>query len=320
MAHAHRILVAGAGLLAVMLVGKAANGADQGLTGKKLLLKSVPKVVVISKDASISIAGSDPINGADSSVSFDAGGGPVTLTLPKALWSTNGAGTLFKYKNADAPGGPSVVKIAKVKPGLLKVVAKGLPFAVPNGAATIDVVLSLDGGTNSYCMTFSGTGDGAKFLVKDALAGNCGPPGPTATPTPTSTSTPTLTPTTGPCAGGGDLVGGFCWFPGGAGASCNSVCGAMGMTCDPATEAYAGSGGTEANCQAVVDAVYGTGINVVDSDCTSPFDFSDVGCVLGITGGSNIAAQRCTGSTTTCSAAGINIPGVAEQYRLCACE
>ena len=76
---------------------------DQGITEKKLLLK-VGKVVLLSKDASISIAGSDPVDGTDSSVSFDAGSGPVTLTLPASLWSTNGSGTLFKYKNAQRAG------------------------------------------------------------------------------------------------------------------------------------------------------------------------------------------------------------------------
>jgi hypothetical protein len=62
-----------------------------------------------------------------------------------------------------------------VEGGGLKVVAKGLPFPVPSGAATANVVLSLDGGTDTYCMTFSGTGDGNKFIVKDAAAGTCMP-------------------------------------------------------------------------------------------------------------------------------------------------
>lgn len=86
---------------------------------------------------------------------------------------SGGGSATFKYKNASAPSGPSSVKITKVKAGLLKMVAKGVPFAVPNGAASIDVVVSLDGGTNTYCMTFSGTGDGSKFLAKDATAGSC---------------------------------------------------------------------------------------------------------------------------------------------------
>ena len=230
-------------VLCVSLVGVlaavGAQAADQGVTGKKLLLKSTPKLVLLSKDPSISIAGSDPIGGADSSVSFDLGGGPVTFNLPSSLWTANGTGTLFKYKNAAAPGGPSAVKVAKIKPGLLKVVAKGVPFAVPNGAATIDVVFSLAGGTNTYCMTFSGIGNGDKFLVKDAAAGSCGG-SPVATPTPTSTAaatgTPTRTPTNTPvsvaCGDSGyPTCGGTC--P--AGQVCESVvdagCNCLGEAC-----------------------------------------------------------------------------------------
>lgn len=168
-----RGFVAASALLAATMIHGQAEASNQNLTGKKLLLKSTPKIVLISKDPSINISGSDPIGGSDSSVSFDDGSGPVTFSLPKSGWSTNGSTTLFKYKNALAPAGPSAVKIAKVKSGLLKVVAKGLPFAVPNGPATIDIVLRLDGGTNLYCMRFSGTGDGGKFLVRDAVAGTC---------------------------------------------------------------------------------------------------------------------------------------------------
>jgi hypothetical protein len=118
----------------LLLAVTPASAADQGITGKKLLLESSLKLVLLSKDPGISITGSDPVGGTDSSITFDDGSGPVTISLPKTLWSANGSGTLFKYKNASAPGGPSIVKTAKVKPGLLKVVAKGLPFQVPNGA------------------------------------------------------------------------------------------------------------------------------------------------------------------------------------------
>ena len=177
---------------ALWVLTSQARAADQGITGKKLLLKSTAKLVLLSKDPSINIMGSDPAGGADSSITFDDGTNTATLSLPASNWSTNGPGTLLTYKNASAPSGPSVVKIAKVKSGLLKVTAKGLPVPVPNGPGTINVVLSLDGGTNTYCMTFAGTGDGAKFLVKDSAAGVCAPP---ATPTPSATATPTATPT-----------------------------------------------------------------------------------------------------------------------------
>ena len=180
---------------ALWAVTPQARAADQGITGKKLLLKGTPKLVLLSKDPSISITGSDPVGGSDSSITFDDGANTATLSLPASNWSTNSSGTLFKYKNTSAPSGPSVVKIAKVKAGLLKVVAKGLPVPVPNGPRTINVVLSLDGGTNTYCMTFAGTGDGAKFLVKDSAAGTCPGPRRRHDATPTAPPTPTATPT-----------------------------------------------------------------------------------------------------------------------------
>ena len=120
---------------ALWALAPQARAADQGITGKKLLLKSTAKLVLLSKDPSISIVGSDPVGGADSSITFDDGTNSATLSLPASNWSTNGSGTLFKYKNTSAPSGPSVVKIAKVKSGLLKVVAKGLPIPVPTGPA-----------------------------------------------------------------------------------------------------------------------------------------------------------------------------------------
>jgi hypothetical protein len=170
--HVRFGFIAGLGLLVTVLVDSA-QGTDHGITGKKLLLKSTPKLVLLSKDLSINIIGSDPISGSDSSITFDDGTNTVTYSLPASGWSANVSATLFKYKNALAPGGPSEVKIAKLKSGLLKVVAKGLPFPVPNGPATINVVISIAGGMNTYCMTFEGTGDGNKFLVKDAEAGVC---------------------------------------------------------------------------------------------------------------------------------------------------
>jgi hypothetical protein len=50
----------------------------------------------------------------------------------------------------------------------------------------------------------------------------------------------------------GVAVGGFCWFVGGTGADCNSTCAAQGRVYDEATRTYAGSDGTNANCEAVL--------------------------------------------------------------------
>lgn len=186
-----------AGVLA--LAALPARAAEHTIVGKKLLMKSTPKLIVLSKDPGVVIGGSNPATGADSSITFDNGTNSATLSLPASHWKANGSGTLFSYKNSDAPGGPSVVKAAKVKAGLLKVTAKGLPIPVPNGPASIDVIVRLDGASNIYCMTFTGSGDGNTFQVKNAAAFGCpAPPTPTPTVTRTATHTPTITATPTP--------------------------------------------------------------------------------------------------------------------------
>lgn len=171
--HACAALMAG---LFLLLGGGFAN-ADQGITGKKLLLKSNPKMVLLSKDGLL-IPGalgsfSDPRcvldggSGLGASVKLDDGINSATLSMPCANWSANSGGTLYKYK--DATGTP---KVGKLKAGLLKVVSPGMNgFPVPTGAATVNVEVTV--GLDKYCMTFAGNGDGSKFLVKDATTGTC---------------------------------------------------------------------------------------------------------------------------------------------------
>ncbi len=62
---------------------------------------------------------------------------------------------------------------------------------------------------------------------------------------------------TGACrscaAVGGKSAAGACWFIGPRDASCSATCGAAGLVFDPATVTYAGSGGTSANCRALME-------------------------------------------------------------------
>ena len=93
---------------------------------------------------------------------------------------------------------------------LIKIIEKGSTIAAPIGPATIEVTLSLDGGTNQYCMRFTGTSDRNKFLVKDAVAGSC---------------------SSSPCEGS---TGGYCWFLADSlpGADGSSTCAMQGQTYD----------------------------------------------------------------------------------------
>src|SRR5262245_59540823 len=70
----------------------------------------------------------------------------------------------------------------------------------------------------------------------------------------TTTTTTSTTTTTLPCTLG-QPVGNFCWFLGARGADCDATCAAQGMVYDGATATYAGSAGTNANCEAVLTAL-----------------------------------------------------------------
>lgn len=214
--------------LCVLLFGGYANAADLGITGKKLLLKGDGKLVILSKDPSIDPSTQFiPVCGnPDPVLILSDGATTIQYQLPCANWKDLGAPDT--YKNPAAPLGPSEVKKVKITFGILKVVGKGVGFPVPTGVATITAELSQPGLQN-YCMSFTGTGDGSKFLVKDATAGTC--PGPA------------------PCQA---TTGGFCWFLGALGASCDDTCSSNVRVCDAATTTYAGSGGTGAQCSMVM--------------------------------------------------------------------
>lgn len=54
----------------------------------------------------------------------------------------------------------------------------------------------------------------------------------------------------------GTLAGGACWVLGAQGGSCLSACTGQGLAYDAATATYAGSGGSNANCLAVAQAMF----------------------------------------------------------------
>lgn len=54
----------------------------------------------------------------------------------------------------------------------------------------------------------------------------------------------------------GTLFAGSCWVEGGRGDSCRNACTGRGLAYDAATATYAGSGGSDANCLAVAQAMF----------------------------------------------------------------
>lgn len=172
-----KAIVALAGTL--LLANSAATAVEQGITGKRLLLRNTPKTQVLSSDPLIAVGvnggSGDPRcapqgSGLGGSMTLTHSAGySITVTMPCANWSTNSRGTFYKYKDlASTPKTTAIIKAGRLR--LSSIGGQGLPTA---SAATIDVRVSI--GSDKYCLEFSGTGDGngRKFLVKDAPAGAC---------------------------------------------------------------------------------------------------------------------------------------------------
>ncbi len=141
-------------------------------------------------------------------------------------------------------------KLAKGELGCYaKAATKGLPVdsvvCIPKSTMKFSVALTKagtcpDGGSpqsfvESHCVTPAVTTDGGG-VVTDVC--------------PTTTTTTTLPPQ--PCT---SVVGGFCWYLGAFDADCDATCAAEGRVYDAATATYAGSSGTNANCEAVLTAL-----------------------------------------------------------------
>jgi hypothetical protein len=133
-----------------------------------------------------------------------------------------------------------------------------------------------------------------------------------------------------PCeADGGVDAAGTCWFlAAGATTSCDAVCAAQSRTCnEAATRDHAGSGGTLASCQDLVDALAPAsaphGASDADgSGCGSPE--LGIGCVWspGMSVPISIppAATRTTAPVTTCAATGNGGGCLSLNHRVCACD
>lgn len=107
----------------------------------------------------------------------------------------------------------------------------------------------------------------ATIYLSLALAlASCGQAGGIA-PDPNSTSG-TTTPggTSITCDSGGAAVGGYCWYYAADNTSCTSTCASHGGY-NAATLTYAGSGGSAANCAAVMDAIGAPASAVISQVC-----------------------------------------------------
>jgi hypothetical protein len=122
-----------------------------------------------------------------------------TFSMPAGNWSKNAAGTVFRFKNPAAPGGPSEVRLAFLKNGMVKVTARSLGSITLNEPSQTRFGIVLNSGTTRYCAVFGGT------VTRDQpntfSARNAPPPASCPSPvvpttTTLATTSTTVTPTT----------------------------------------------------------------------------------------------------------------------------
>jgi hypothetical protein len=192
-------LLAAALVIAALAPG-AATADDYPISGKKLVIAQTAGsalLVFISRDvirAPLPASADDPrIAGATLVVTSGNTSASATFDLPAATWRMNGSGTVFSYRNLQAPAGPSAVKVARIRNGsLIKVTGKGTGIALNGSQGSIDLVLT--SGTRRYCASFGGS------IVRDEtnrfIARNAPPPAACPGPPPTTSTTNTTVPTT----------------------------------------------------------------------------------------------------------------------------
>jgi hypothetical protein len=143
----------------------------------------------------------------------------------------------------------------------------------------------------------------------------------TTNPPATTTTTSTTTTTIAGCASGVAYAD-ACWFLGAAGETCDTACANQGLVCDEAaTRDVAGSGGTLAACDDLVDLLFLSAHSPAsDVDlgfCGSP-DLG-LGCYLAEELFGGISVYRATNPMTTCAADGDGGGCGGSFPRVCAC-
>jgi hypothetical protein len=305
----------------VLATNETARGADVLVAGQVGIVSSGKLVKLVAKSKQqpdvasfpLPVPGSvqDPtVAGATIEV-FDSdvsGAGFVAFDLDASGWSGlgNPAGSLgYRYLGRDDDTDPNrPCRAVHLSEAVISITCKGSAVTlVPPVIGELQAVLRLSGGPSSvrYCAAFGGAtrrNDARAFKRKDApVPAECPPLEPEPTPTPTSA----------PSCPAGLSFGGACWFTGELGQGCNQVCAGEGLVYDDATRTVAGSDGTDANCQALLDgfAFPSTWVGSV------PCDPHGVGCSsMPI----EFVSARCVTPPTTADA---SLPSV---VRICACN
>jgi hypothetical protein len=189
----------------LLSIVSAAAAADHPHEARKLALKERNARQSLSWSVRLpppaAPAASPLVVGATLEVRAESGEG-ASFDLPASGWTADGSGTTFKYKNRDAPSGPSPVKAVTLKAQrAIKVTGKGTGVTLDE-AAQGTVVVALVVGGDAYCSacTAPRRDEPGRYLASRCPA----PPSCAVTTTTTTSSTTTSTFVAGVC--GNDVV------------------------------------------------------------------------------------------------------------------
>ena len=198
-------------VIGLLVVSAVPSLADQLVLGKRLSIRNPPsganRVVHLGRDVSLTVGNAggtgDPRcsgaggGGASSlHVVASGGAGDVLIPLPCGGWTSNGANTLYRYRDSSG----ATCRLVLVKHHVfVKAVCVGPQVSIGVGASMAPVAIATTLNAERYCTAFAGTvvhdgGDGQTFLAKDAPVPTACPETTTTTTT-TSTTTSTTTPT-----------------------------------------------------------------------------------------------------------------------------
>ena len=150
-------------LVFLLVAGTATHAIaeDRLISGHKLIVRAHAsgreRVIWLSKAGQI--AAPDPATGnaptnAGATLEIVSGTGEIaTFDLPASLWKQTGRRASYKFKNREAPGGLSEVKVAQLRDGRIKVRADATGIRMDRPSQSwVGMVLTL--GTDRYCATF----------------------------------------------------------------------------------------------------------------------------------------------------------------------
>lgn len=229
-------------------------------------------------------------------------GGSVQYALDASGWRALGTppgASGYRYRGRDDvvdPNPKGTCRSVILRTDSIRAVCRDdVPLTTPFGDAATVVLAMGSAPTFRYCAELGGdeTRNGASSLKRKNA------PPPVACPL-------TECPTAGvvPSAS----VGGGCWYYG-LGMSCDDICDFVGLRYSEATRTFAGSDGTNANCDAVLAGLGLPGAD--DADCTT-IGIDGFGCFFPAEVGP--PSIRCTDPPTTSSAGHVNAD------RACACR